>query len=209
MVAAAVAAMPAERTCKCGSALAHAIITDRKLVPAATRQKLGSADWQVLRVTTSLASCSRAACAGARRASCPRRCWRRTRAAARCSASFVEGLADRFEPALVRRLRPPVLAGVAAPSRAWTRRRSWRATSACRAARRVGRAACRVRALPRHPGRGRGGDERPARRRQTPLPGRRNPLRRPAKNCKVPPTPSPSPPRARARGRRGVGPAVF
>ena len=40
VVAAAVAAMPAERTCKCGAALAHAIITDRKLVPEATRKKL-------------------------------------------------------------------------------------------------------------------------------------------------------------------------
>ena len=28
------------RTCKCGSALAHAIITDRKSVPEATRKKL-------------------------------------------------------------------------------------------------------------------------------------------------------------------------
>jgi 5'-methylthioadenosine phosphorylase len=41
VVAEAVASMPAARGCKCGSALAHAIITDRKLVPAATRQKLG------------------------------------------------------------------------------------------------------------------------------------------------------------------------
>jgi 5'-methylthioadenosine phosphorylase len=41
VVAAAVAAMPAERKCKCGSALAHAIITDRKLAPEATRRKLG------------------------------------------------------------------------------------------------------------------------------------------------------------------------
>jgi 5'-methylthioadenosine phosphorylase len=40
VVAAAVERMPAERTCKCGSALAHAIITDRKLVPEATRRKL-------------------------------------------------------------------------------------------------------------------------------------------------------------------------
>jgi 5'-methylthioadenosine phosphorylase len=41
VVAAAVAAMPRERACKCGSALAHAIITDRSLVPETTRQKLG------------------------------------------------------------------------------------------------------------------------------------------------------------------------
>jgi 5'-methylthioadenosine phosphorylase len=41
VVADAVAAMPSARACKCGSALAHAIITDRTMVPAATRQKLG------------------------------------------------------------------------------------------------------------------------------------------------------------------------
>jgi 5'-methylthioadenosine phosphorylase len=35
-----VAAMPRGRTCKCGSALAHAIITDRAKIPAATRRKL-------------------------------------------------------------------------------------------------------------------------------------------------------------------------
>ena len=41
VVTEAVAAMPAGRSCKCGSALSHAIITDRKLVPEATRRKLG------------------------------------------------------------------------------------------------------------------------------------------------------------------------
>jgi 5'-methylthioadenosine phosphorylase len=41
VVAEAVAAMPADRGCKCGSALSHAILTDLKLVPAATRTKLG------------------------------------------------------------------------------------------------------------------------------------------------------------------------
>ncbi len=35
-----VAELPAGRGCKCGSALAHAILTDRSLVPAATREKL-------------------------------------------------------------------------------------------------------------------------------------------------------------------------
>jgi 5'-methylthioadenosine phosphorylase len=35
-----VAAMPKERTCKCGAALAHAILTERDKIPAATRQKL-------------------------------------------------------------------------------------------------------------------------------------------------------------------------
>jgi 5'-methylthioadenosine phosphorylase len=36
----AVALMPRERKCKCGSALQFAIMTDRALIPAATRQKL-------------------------------------------------------------------------------------------------------------------------------------------------------------------------
>jgi 5'-methylthioadenosine phosphorylase len=40
LVAAAVAAMPKKRDCKCGSALAHALITDRKAVPEETRKKL-------------------------------------------------------------------------------------------------------------------------------------------------------------------------
>jgi 5'-methylthioadenosine phosphorylase len=35
-----VAAMPAERGCKCGSTLAHAILTEPEKIPAATRQKL-------------------------------------------------------------------------------------------------------------------------------------------------------------------------
>src|SRR5882762_8977466 len=36
----AVAAMPVARSCKCGSALAHAILTERDKIPIATRQKL-------------------------------------------------------------------------------------------------------------------------------------------------------------------------
>jgi 5'-methylthioadenosine phosphorylase len=35
-----VAAMPKTRGCKCGSALAHAILTNRSMIPAATREKL-------------------------------------------------------------------------------------------------------------------------------------------------------------------------
>jgi 5'-methylthioadenosine phosphorylase len=41
VVAQAVARLPQARNCECGSALSHAIITDRKLVPEATRRKLG------------------------------------------------------------------------------------------------------------------------------------------------------------------------
>jgi 5'-methylthioadenosine phosphorylase len=41
VVGEAVAAMPAGRGCKCGSALSHAILTDRAMAPEATRQKLG------------------------------------------------------------------------------------------------------------------------------------------------------------------------
>jgi 5'-methylthioadenosine phosphorylase len=40
LVAAAVREMPASRECKCGSALAHALITDRKAIPESTRKKL-------------------------------------------------------------------------------------------------------------------------------------------------------------------------
>ncbi len=40
LVANAVREMPHERACKCGSALSHALITDRKAVPDATRKKL-------------------------------------------------------------------------------------------------------------------------------------------------------------------------
>ncbi len=40
LVAAAVGAMPETRDCKCGRALAHALITDRKAIPPATRVKL-------------------------------------------------------------------------------------------------------------------------------------------------------------------------
>jgi 5'-methylthioadenosine phosphorylase len=41
VVSLAVAEMPKTRECKCGSALAHAILTDRAAVPASTKQKLG------------------------------------------------------------------------------------------------------------------------------------------------------------------------
>ena len=40
VVATAVAAMPELRECKCGSALAHAIITDRQAIPEQTKRKL-------------------------------------------------------------------------------------------------------------------------------------------------------------------------
>ncbi len=40
VVAAAVKSMPADRSCKCGSALRHALITDKTLVPADTLKKL-------------------------------------------------------------------------------------------------------------------------------------------------------------------------
>ncbi len=40
VVAETVGAMPGSRECKCGSALAHALITDPKAVPEATRKKL-------------------------------------------------------------------------------------------------------------------------------------------------------------------------
>ncbi len=41
VVAEAVKAMPTERKCKCGDSLQHALITDKKLVPTETLEKLG------------------------------------------------------------------------------------------------------------------------------------------------------------------------
>jgi 5'-methylthioadenosine phosphorylase len=38
----AVRAMPVERTCKCGTTLRHALVTDLKVVPAATKKRLGA-----------------------------------------------------------------------------------------------------------------------------------------------------------------------
>jgi 5'-methylthioadenosine phosphorylase len=38
----AVKAMPAERSCKCGSALKHALVTDLKIVPRATKKRLAA-----------------------------------------------------------------------------------------------------------------------------------------------------------------------
>jgi 5'-methylthioadenosine phosphorylase len=38
----AVRAVPAERSCKCGSALKHALVTDPKVVPAATKKRLAA-----------------------------------------------------------------------------------------------------------------------------------------------------------------------
>jgi 5'-methylthioadenosine phosphorylase len=38
----AVRALPADRTCKCGTALMHALVTDMKLVPPATKRRLAA-----------------------------------------------------------------------------------------------------------------------------------------------------------------------
>ena len=38
----AVRAMPVERSCKCGTALQHALVTDMKLVPSATKKRLAA-----------------------------------------------------------------------------------------------------------------------------------------------------------------------
>jgi 5'-methylthioadenosine phosphorylase len=46
---AAVRHMPSERTCKCGAALKHALITDLKLVPPATEKRLASIIGKYLR----------------------------------------------------------------------------------------------------------------------------------------------------------------
>jgi 5'-methylthioadenosine phosphorylase len=49
----AVASMPTKRSCKCASALAHAILTDRDKIPAATREKLKLILDKYLETTTS------------------------------------------------------------------------------------------------------------------------------------------------------------
>ena len=41
VVRSAITAMPTQKTCACGDALKYAILTDRKAIPAAARQKLG------------------------------------------------------------------------------------------------------------------------------------------------------------------------
>ncbi|MGB7437364.1 MAG: hypothetical protein WBW49_18250, partial [Candidatus Acidiferrum sp.] len=38
----AIKTLPAERNCKCGSALKHAILTDPKVIPASTKKKLAA-----------------------------------------------------------------------------------------------------------------------------------------------------------------------
>ena len=40
VIRSAVAATPGKRSCKCGSALRHAILTERDKIPASTREKL-------------------------------------------------------------------------------------------------------------------------------------------------------------------------
>ncbi len=52
MVRETVAAMPKTRSCKCGSALAHAIQTDRKAIPVAARKRLGLLLDKYLKVKT-------------------------------------------------------------------------------------------------------------------------------------------------------------
>lgn len=42
VIRAAVRQMPAERSCHCGQALAHAIVTDRKLIPKAAKSRLAA-----------------------------------------------------------------------------------------------------------------------------------------------------------------------
>jgi 5'-methylthioadenosine phosphorylase len=49
VIRAAVRAMPFTRDCKCGHALAHAIVTDPRLIPAATKRKLAPIAGKYLR----------------------------------------------------------------------------------------------------------------------------------------------------------------
>ncbi len=64
VVTRAVETMPAGRACKCGSALAHAIITDRKCRSRRDAQEAGAAGWEIpLRPP---GACSTACCAARR-----------------------------------------------------------------------------------------------------------------------------------------------
>ncbi len=49
LVAEVVRDMPAMRTCRCGSALKHAIMTDPALIPQSTKRRIEAVDWQVHR----------------------------------------------------------------------------------------------------------------------------------------------------------------
>ena len=52
VVAATVASMPDARECKCGSALAHALITDPKAVPDGHAQEAGVTGWKIPRLSS-------------------------------------------------------------------------------------------------------------------------------------------------------------
>ena len=160
VVAEAVARMPAERTCKCGSALAHALITDRTR-SRSHAQETGSADWQILRVTRRprelLDQCLRGDAVGS--ASCSSELLRDG-----CDEALfrvvAEGLSDRFDldsaGSTTRSFAHALSAGSAADPPAYSR-----LPPRLRAfARYLGR---RCRRYQRHPGRGqaaisRGGD---------------------------------------------------
>ena len=58
LITIAVRDMPAQRACKCGSALAHALITDRKANPGEHAQEAGAAGWQVPVTSFSIAACA-------------------------------------------------------------------------------------------------------------------------------------------------------
>jgi 5'-methylthioadenosine phosphorylase len=49
----AVASIPTKRSCKCGAALAHAILTERDKIPVATREKLKLIIGKYLEIKTS------------------------------------------------------------------------------------------------------------------------------------------------------------
>ena len=96
VVAAAVRAMPEARECKCGSALAHALITDRKAIPESDAQEAGAAGWQVpvaelARIAACAAKPGPTSCSIARS---------RSTRAARLLSIVVERLGDLFEPRL-------------------------------------------------------------------------------------------------------------
>ncbi len=168
VVAEAVARMPAERACKCGSALAHALITDRKHGSRSHAQETGADRCEVLRVKRSRRRFSKSCIAGKPPKDLPHALIEEP-----CSRGAVRraggGSCRPLRARAMRCLRAVVFAG----HRARFRRRRGRNhfPLRVRAARASGdrRAEAGPRALPRNPGRRCRRYQRAAGRREAPV----------------------------------------
>ena len=185
VVAARSRACPRSANASADAALAHALITDPKVVPETTRKKAGAAGWKIPRLIASLSDLLEHCLAGA---PWPEHLLDLCSQAAATRALFrivVEHLADLFEPRLcgvyadlfsevIARRIPDCMPSI------W-----WRVTSACasRALRsRSGRDPQRLCPFARDAGRRRRHHQRSAGCRQAALPERTNLFRRPAKS---------------------------